>query len=81
MTTFKRPDKVQGLKSSKKRTASSRQWLLRQLNDPFVAQARKEGYRSRAAFKLIEINEKFKLIKKGGCILDLGAAPGGWCQV
>jgi len=81
MTTFKKPGKVQGLKSSKKRTASSRQWLLRQLNDPFVAQARKEGYRSRAAFKLLEINEKFKLIKKGSCVLDLGAAPGGWCQV
>jgi 23S rRNA (uridine2552-2'-O)-methyltransferase len=81
MTTFKKPGKVQGLKSSKKRTASSRQWLLRQLNDPFVAQARKEGYRSRAAFKLLEINEKFKLIKKGTCVLDLGAAPGGWCQV
>lgn len=81
MTTFKKPGKVQGLKSSKKRTASSRQWLLRQLNDPFVAQARKEGYRSRAAFKLLEINDKFKLIKKGSCVLDLGAAPGGWCQV
>lgn len=81
MTTFKKPGKVQGLKSSKKRTASSRQWLLRQLNDPFVAQARKEGYRSRAAFKLLEINEKYKLFKRNSCVLDLGAAPGGWCQV
>jgi 23S rRNA (uridine2552-2'-O)-methyltransferase len=81
MTTFKKTEKVKGLKSNKKRTASSRQWLLRQLNDPFVAKARKDGYRSRAAFKLIEINEKFKLIKKGSHVLDLGAAPGGWCQV
>lgn len=81
MSTFKKTSKIQGLKSSKKRTASSRQWLLRQLNDPFVAQARKEGYRSRAAFKLLEINEKYKLIRRSSCVLDLGAAPGGWCQV
>ncbi len=81
MTTFKKTEKINSLKSSKKRTASQRQWLLRQLNDPFVVKARKEGYRSRAAFKLAEINDKFKLIKKGFYVLDLGAAPGGWCQV
>jgi 23S rRNA (uridine2552-2'-O)-methyltransferase len=73
--------KITKLRSSKKRTASSRQWLLRQLNDPYVEKARKEGYRSRAAFKLVEINAKFHLLKKGGVVLDLGAAPGGWCQV
>jgi 23S rRNA (uridine2552-2'-O)-methyltransferase len=56
-------------------------WLKRQLNDPFVAQARTEGYRSRAAFKLVEINEKFHLFKPNMKILDLGAAPGGWSQI
>ncbi len=61
--------------------ASSRQWLARQLNDPYVRAARAEGYRSRAAFKLIELNEKFRFLKKGARVLDLGAAPGGWCQV
>ncbi len=81
MTTFKKTEKIQKLDSKKKRTASSRQWLLRQLNDPYVARARKDGYRSRAAYKLIEINDKYKFIKKGCRILDLGAAPGGWCQV
>ena len=81
MATFKKTEKIQKLDSKKKRTASSRQWLLRQLNDPYVAKARKDGYRSRAAYKLIEINDKYKFIKKGCRILDLGAAPGGWCQV
>lgn len=81
MSTFKKTDKVTKLTSKKKRTASSRQWLLRQLNDPFVAKAKKEGYRSRAAFKLLEIQDKYRLIKKGSRVLDLGAAPGGWCQV
>ncbi|MDR1031712.1 MAG: RlmE family RNA methyltransferase [Holosporales bacterium] len=60
---------------------SSRRWVERQLNDPFVAAAKKQGYRSRAAFKLIEIDDKFGLIKKARTILDLGAAPGGWSQV
>ncbi|MDR1365617.1 MAG: RlmE family RNA methyltransferase [Holosporales bacterium] len=60
---------------------SSRRWVERQLNDPFVAAAKKQGYRSRAAFKLIEIDDKFKLIRKARTILDLGAAPGGWSQV
>jgi 23S rRNA (uridine2552-2'-O)-methyltransferase len=59
---------------------SSRRWVERQLNDPFVAAAKKQGYKSRAAFKLIEIDDKFGLIKKARTILDLGAAPGGWSQ-
>jgi 23S rRNA (uridine2552-2'-O)-methyltransferase len=61
--------------------ASSRQWLERQLNDPYVHAAKSKGYRSRAAFKLIELDQKFHLLKKGARVLDLGAAPGGWSQV
>ncbi len=64
-----------------KRTLSSKLWLERQLNDPYVAQARREGYRSRAAYKLLEIAEKYKLLRSGQRIVDLGAAPGGWSQV
>ena len=71
----------QRVKSAKKRTVSQTRWLERQLNDPFVARAKREGYRSRAAFKIIELNDKFKLFKPGGRIVDLGAAPGGWAQV
>jgi 23S rRNA (uridine2552-2'-O)-methyltransferase len=67
--------KTRGLK------ASSRQWLARQLNDPYVHAAKSKGYRSRAAFKLIELDEKFHFLKKGARVLDLGAAPGGWSQV
>ncbi|HET9902505.1 MAG TPA: RlmE family RNA methyltransferase [Xanthobacteraceae bacterium] len=63
------------------RTASSRQWLERQLNDPYVARAKTEGYRSRAAFKLIEIDDKFRFLRPGRTVVDLGAAPGGWSQV
>ncbi|HEX5509990.1 MAG TPA: RlmE family RNA methyltransferase [Pseudolabrys sp.] len=59
---------------------SSRLWLERQLNDPYVARARREGYRSRAAFKLIEIDDKHHILKKGARVIDLGAAPGGWSQ-
>lgn len=62
-------------------TASSRAWLERQLNDPYVAAAKREGYRSRAAFKLIEIDDKHHFLKPGQRVLDLGAAPGGWSQV
>lgn len=62
-------------------TNSSKRWLQRQLNDPYVAEAQRLGYRSRAAFKLIEIDEQLKLIKPGMLVLDLGAAPGGWSQV
>ena len=61
--------------------ASSSRWLERQLNDPYVAEAKRQGYRSRAAFKLIELDEKFRLLKKNATVLDLGAAPGGWSQV
>ena len=66
---------------AKNRSQSSKQWLERQLNDPYVARARAEGFRSRAAFKLIEIDDKYRILKKGGRIADLGAAPGGWSQV
>jgi 23S rRNA (uridine2552-2'-O)-methyltransferase len=74
-------DKTVKLHSGKGRKASSRRWLERQLNDPYVAQARREGYRSRAAFKLIELDEKYGLLKAGKRVVDLGAAPGGWTQV
>jgi 23S rRNA (uridine2552-2'-O)-methyltransferase len=63
------------------RSLSSRLWLNRQINDPYVKLAQKEGYRSRAAFKLIEMDDKYRLIKNAKCIVDLGAAPGGWSQV
>jgi 23S rRNA (uridine2552-2'-O)-methyltransferase len=71
----------QRLRSSKPRTQSSRQWLERQLNDPYVAAARREGYRSRAAYKLAEIDARFHILKPGRRVVDLGAAPGGWSQV
>jgi len=64
-----------------KRKLSSKLWLERQLNDPYVAQAKREGYRSRAAFKLVEIDDKYHLLKPGMTVVDLGAAPGGWSQV
>jgi 23S rRNA (uridine2552-2'-O)-methyltransferase len=69
------------VKTARKRSLSSTLWLERQLNDPFVAQARRDGLRSRAAYKLMEMAEKYKLFKPGGRIVDLGAAPGGWSQV
>ena len=69
------------LKSKKTRTVSQRRWLERQLNDPYVARAKREGMRSRAAFKLIEIDDKYHLFKPGARVVDLGAAPGGWSQV
>ncbi len=69
------------LKKGKERTVSQKAWLERQLNDPYVHEAKRLGYRSRAAFKLIEIDDKYKFLKRGGCIVDLGAAPGGWSQV
>jgi 23S rRNA (uridine2552-2'-O)-methyltransferase len=71
------PVKVRG----KGRTVASQSWLQRQLNDPYVAAARSKGYRSRAAFKLVELDERFRLLKKGARVLDLGSAPGGWSQV
>jgi 23S rRNA (uridine2552-2'-O)-methyltransferase len=66
---------------SRGRSTSSHAWLNRQLNDPYVAAARARGYRSRAAFKLLELDAKFHFLKKGARVLDLGAAPGGWSQV
>jgi len=69
------------VKTSKKRTVSSGNWLRRQLNDPYVAKARIEGFRSRAAYKLLEIHEKFKIFTPNMKVVDLGAAPGGWSQV
>jgi 23S rRNA (uridine2552-2'-O)-methyltransferase len=69
------------LKTAGKRTHSSQLWLERQLNDPYVARAHTEGYRSRAAFKLIEIDDKYRLFRPGRRVVDLGATPGGWSQV
>jgi len=69
------------VKSSNKRTVSSARWLERQLNDPYVAEAKKQGYRSRAAFKLLQLDDKYNFLKPGARVVDLGAAPGGWCQV
>lgn len=69
------------LKTAKQRSASSQRWLERQLNDPYVAAARREGYRSRAAYKLAEIGAKHRLFRAGMRVVDLGAAPGGWAQV
>lgn len=69
------------IKSKKNLTESSRRWLERQLNDPYVLKAKSEGYRSRAAYKLIEIDDKFKILKPGHIVIDLGACPGGWTQV
>ena len=69
------------VKSAKGRKLSSTRWLERQLNDPFVREANRLGYRSRAAFKIQEIHEKFNIFQPGQCVLDLGAAPGGWSQI
>jgi 23S rRNA (uridine2552-2'-O)-methyltransferase len=69
------------VKTAKSRSAASARWLARQLNDPYVAAARQQGWRSRAAFKLLELDDRFRLIHKGVRVLDLGAAPGGWSQV
>ncbi|HRP10136.1 MAG TPA: RlmE family RNA methyltransferase, partial [Terricaulis sp.] len=66
---------------NKKVKESSKKWIERQLNDPYVARARAEGYRARAAYKLIELDEKFQFLKRGARVIDLGAAPGGWAQV
>jgi len=69
------------VKTAGKRTVSSTRWLERQLNDPYVSEAKKQGYRSRAAFKLLQLDDKFHVLKEGARVVDLGAAPGGWCQV
>jgi 23S rRNA (uridine2552-2'-O)-methyltransferase len=73
--------RAQRLKRAKSRSASSQAWLERQLNDPYVAEAKAKGYRSRAAFKLIEIDERLGLLRRGARVVDLGCAPGGWLQV
>ena len=69
------------VKTARGRTVSQQRWLQRQLNDPYVAEARKRGYRSRAAFKLLQLDDQFKFLKRGARVVDLGAAPGGWTQV
>lgn len=69
------------VKSSRGRTISSTRWLQRQLNDPYVDAARRDGYRARSAYKLLELDEKFSFLRQAGSIVDLGAAPGGWTQV
>lgn len=69
------------VKTAKRRKNSSTRWLQRQINDPYVSEAKRLGYRSRAAFKILEIHEKIGLFKKGQTVVDLGAAPGGWLQV
>ena len=88
MATFKEPTKgssgrflKENLKTARGRTHSSQLWLQRQLNDPYVQRARAQGYRSRAAYKLKELNDKYKLLKPGISVVDLGAAPGGWSQI
>lgn len=72
---------MQKIRTAKGRKTSSTRWIERQLNDPYVAKAKQLGYRSRAAFKLLEMDEKYKFLKAGMAVVDLGAAPGGWCQI
>ena len=76
------PTRAEGvaLRTTSGRTPASQRWLTRQLNDPYVQAAQKQGWRSRAAFKLIELDERFRLIRAGARVIDLGAAPGGWTQ-
>jgi 23S rRNA (uridine2552-2'-O)-methyltransferase len=74
-------EKTIGVKTAKGRKLSSTLWLRRQLNDPYVVAAKKNGYRSRAAYKLIELDERFNFLGAGKTIIDLGAAPGGWSQI
>jgi 23S rRNA (uridine2552-2'-O)-methyltransferase len=72
---------VARLSGDKRRKPSSRAWLERQINDPYVARAKRDGFRSRAAYKLAEIDDKFHLLRKGARVVDLGAAPGGWSEI
>ncbi|HYD23944.1 MAG TPA: RlmE family RNA methyltransferase [Croceibacterium sp.] len=76
-----RPDPGKRVKTARRRTASSTRWLERQLNDPYVRQAKAEGFRSRAAYKLAELDDRFGLLKGARRVVDLGVAPGGWSQV
>lgn len=69
------------VKTARGRTLSSTRWLERQLNDPYVARAKREGYRGRAAYKIMELDDKFHFLRPGARVVDLGCAPGGWCQV
>src|SRR5262245_39817492 len=69
------------VRTARGRTVSSQRWLQRQLNDPYVAEARKRGYRSRAAFKLLQLDDQFRFLRPGARVVDLGSAPGGWTQV
>src|SRR5271165_3518165 len=83
--TQREPSQTRSLKvklqKTRGRTSSQKLWLERQLNDPYVAAAKRDGYRSRAAYKLAEIADKYKFLKPGDMVVDLGAAPGGWSQV
>src|SRR5271156_685129 len=72
---------MERLKREKRRTPSSRAWLERQISDPYVARAKREGFRSRAAYKLAEIDDKYRVLKPGASVVDLGAAPGGWSEI
>ncbi|TAE81591.1 MAG: RlmE family RNA methyltransferase [Alphaproteobacteria bacterium] len=76
-----RRDLTVRVKTAKKRSTSSTLWLQRQLNDPYVQQAKRDGYASRAAYKILELDEKYRIFKHGYRVVDLGAAPGGWSQV
>jgi 23S rRNA (uridine2552-2'-O)-methyltransferase len=76
----RRPLKVR-VKTARRRSASSARWLERQLNDPYAARARDEGYRARSAFKLVEIDDRYRLLAPGKRVVDLGAAPGGWSRI
>lgn len=81
MTTTGQRSLKTRVKTARKRKSSSTRWLERQLNDPYVKQAKREGYRSRAAYKLIQLDDRFHFLGPGKLVLDLGAAPGGWTQV
>lgn len=81
MTHFDARPLKSRLKTARGRTASSAQWLRRQINDPYVAEAHRLGYRGRAAFKIIQLNDQFHFFKPGKRVVDLGCAPGGWIQV
>ena len=74
-------DPGERLKTAKKRSVSSARWLTRQINDPYVKRAKDEGYRSRAAYKLAELDDRFALLKGVKAVIDLGIAPGGWAQI
>ena len=81
MTSDRGESRLKVKVKDKRKSESSRKWLARQLNDPYVARAKRDGYRSRAAYKLIEIDDKHRFLKHGMAVVDLGAAPGGWSQI